>query len=210
MRNYLVSSKSETSSYEKFTAVKYDHMDTLHTFGEMAIVKDHPTRGMRSKLQDRGRPVMFLGTTHEHTRDTNRFLSVITNQILMSRDIIWTGKSYGEYHNIDPPQLPALPTRILLDKPADGPTEAKEVPVPPGISDVVQEEDLVDGLSDEDVFAEKKVLIKLQKFIPTILPTLTVVKPVVPNGIEPGRVFTPIELVIFYFLCQIQKCLVTP
>jgi hypothetical protein len=47
--------------------------------------------------------------------------------------------------NINPPHLPALPTRILLDKPADGPIEAKEVPVPPGISDVVEEEDLVDS-----------------------------------------------------------------
>jgi hypothetical protein len=182
--------------------VKYDFMDTLHTFGEMAIIKDHTTRGMRSKLQDRGRPVMFLGTTHENTRDTYRFLSVITNRILMSCDIIWTGKSYGEYYNINPPQLPALPTRILLDKPADGPIEAKEVPVSPSISDVVEEEDLVDSLCDEDgndFFAEKKSIIKLKKFIPIILPTPTVVKPVIPNGIEPGRVFTPIELVNILF-----------
>jgi hypothetical protein len=42
-RNYLVSYKSETSSYEKFMGVKYDCIDTLHTFGEMAIVGDHPT-----------------------------------------------------------------------------------------------------------------------------------------------------------------------
>jgi hypothetical protein len=94
----------------------YDRIDTLHTFGEMAIIEDHPTRGMRAKLQDHGRPVMFVGTTHEHTRDTYRFLSVITNRIITSRDIIWTGKSYGEYYNINPPQLPALPTRLLLDK----------------------------------------------------------------------------------------------
>jgi hypothetical protein len=64
MRNYLVSYKSDKSSYEKFIGVKYDWIDTLHTFDDMAIVEDHPNRGMHSKLQDRGRPVMFVGTIH--------------------------------------------------------------------------------------------------------------------------------------------------
>jgi hypothetical protein len=68
----------------------------VHTFGELAIVEDHPTHGMRAKLQDRGHPVMFVVTTHEHTRDTYRFLSVITNRIITSCDIIWTGESYVE------------------------------------------------------------------------------------------------------------------
>jgi hypothetical protein len=139
MWNYLVSYTSDKSSYEKFMGVKYDPIDTLHTFGEMVIVEDHPTRGMRSKLQDHGQPVMFVSTTHEHTRDAYRFLSVITNRIIMSRDVVWTRKSYGEYYNINPPQLPALPTRLLLDKPTNGPIEAIEVSVPPGISDVVEE-----------------------------------------------------------------------
>jgi hypothetical protein len=88
--------------------VNYDQIYTLHTFGEMAVVEDHPTHGMRSKLQDCGRPVMFVSTTHKHTCDTYRFLSVITNRILMSRDVVWTKKSYGEYYNINPPQLPVF------------------------------------------------------------------------------------------------------
>jgi hypothetical protein len=67
----------------------------------------------------------------------------------MSRDVVWTRKSYGEYYNINPPQLPAFLTLLLLDKPTDGPIEAIEVSVPPGISDVVEEEDLVDSFSDD-------------------------------------------------------------
>jgi hypothetical protein len=196
MRNYLVSYKSDTSSYEKFMGAKYDCIDTLHTFCEMAIIEDHPTRGIRAKLQDRGRPVMFVGTTHEHTSDTYHFLSVITKQIIASRDIIWTGKSYGEYYNINTPQLPALPTRILLDKPSDGPVTAWEVHAPPGLSNVVDEEEYIENLSNEDDFiAEKKLLTKLKKFIPTILPIPNVDKPVIPKGVEPGRVLTQVELV---------------
>jgi predicted metal-dependent hydrolase len=48
MWNYLVSYKSDKSSYEKFMGVKYDQIDTLHTFSEMAIVEDHCTCGMHS------------------------------------------------------------------------------------------------------------------------------------------------------------------
>jgi hypothetical protein len=78
-------------------------------------------------------------------------------------EVIW------EYYNINPPQLPALPTRILLDKPMDSPIKAIEVSVPPGISDAVDEEDLVDSFSaddEDDFFAEKKVLIKLKRLFP--------------------------------------------
>jgi hypothetical protein len=51
MRNYLAFYKRDTSSYEKFMGAKYDRIDTLHTFGEMAIVEDHLTCGMGAKLQ---------------------------------------------------------------------------------------------------------------------------------------------------------------
>jgi hypothetical protein len=75
---------------------------------------------------------------------------------------------------------------------------AREVHAPPGLSDIVNEEEQIESLSDEDkdeFIAEKKVLIKLNKFIPTILPTLNVAKPVIPKGVEPGTVLTPVELV---------------
>jgi hypothetical protein len=166
MRNYLVLYKSEKSSYEKFMGNKYDHINTLHTFGEMAIVEDHATCGIRAKLQDHGKPAMFVDTTHEHMQDTYRFLSVTTNRIIMSCNIVWTGKSYGEYYNINPPQFPALPTRILLDEPTDGPVEAQEVAATPGLSDAVDDEDRIDSLSGEeedDFMVDKKVIIKTQE-----------------------------------------------
>jgi Reverse transcriptase (RNA-dependent DNA polymerase) len=91
-----------------------------------------------------------------------------------------------------------LTIRIILDKQSDGLVTAREVHAPPRLSDVVDEEDHIKSLSDEDedgFIAEKKVLIKLKKFIPTILPIPTVDKPVIPKGVEPGRVLTPVELV---------------
>jgi hypothetical protein len=173
---------------------KYDCINTHRTLGEMAIVEDHATCGMRAKLQDRGKPAMFVGATHEHTRDTYRF-----NRIIMSRNIVWTGKSYGEYYNIYPPQLPALQTRIILDKPTDGSLEAQEVAAPPGLSDAVDNGDHIDSLSDEeedDFIADENVIIKLKKcvnFKPT--PPPRVVKPLVHNEAEPERVPWAVELV---------------
>jgi hypothetical protein len=120
MRNYLVTAKSLMSSYEKFMGHKFDRIETLYAFGEMAIVEDNPSRGLRSKLQDRGKPALFLGTTHEHTHDTYHFLNLLTNCIIMSRDVIWLQHSYGEYYNISPPTMPAILTRILITKDADG------------------------------------------------------------------------------------------
>jgi hypothetical protein len=183
MRIYLVSYKSEKSSYENFMGEKYNRINTLHTFGEMASVEDHATRGMREKLQDRGKPAMFVGTTHEHTRDTYCFLSITTNRIIMSRNVVWTGRSYGEYYNINPPQMPAIPTCLLLNKQTDGLVEAREVTAPPGFSDVIDDDKPIDGLSDEDeddFMANKKIKIQLKEcvhFASTPKPPLCVTKP---------------------------------
>jgi molybdenum cofactor biosynthesis enzyme MoaA len=66
MRNILVNYKSNTSAHEKFMGTKFEHLNTLHTFGEMAIVEDHQSRGMHGKLNNRGRPAMFLGVQPDH------------------------------------------------------------------------------------------------------------------------------------------------
>jgi hypothetical protein len=45
---------------------KFEHLNTLNTFGEMYVVEDHQLRGMRSKLNNCGRPAMFLGVQPDH------------------------------------------------------------------------------------------------------------------------------------------------
>jgi hypothetical protein len=191
MSNYLVTSKSPMSPYEKFMGHKFGKIDTLHSFGEMAIVEDHPSRGMHSKVQDRDKPALFIGTTHKHTRNMYCFLNLLTHHFIMSRDVIWLTQSYGEFHNISPPTMPAIWTHIFLAKDVDGPIEAREVPAPPGIPDAVEEEDFVETLFDEDeddFVAEKKVLIRLKKFIPAVMPPPAFANKAVPIGIETERV----------------------
>jgi hypothetical protein len=76
MRNILGNYKINTSAHEKFLGTKFEHLNTLHTFGEMAILEDHQSRGMRGKLNNRGRPAMFLGVQPDHARDMYSFLNL--------------------------------------------------------------------------------------------------------------------------------------
>jgi hypothetical protein len=59
------------------------------------------------------------------------FLNLLTNRIIMSRDVIWLQQSYGEYYNISPPTMPAIKTRILITKDTDGPIMAQETACSP-------------------------------------------------------------------------------
>jgi hypothetical protein len=45
---------------------KFELLNDLHTFGEMAIVEDHQSRDMSGKLNNRGRPAMFVGVQPYH------------------------------------------------------------------------------------------------------------------------------------------------
>jgi hypothetical protein len=62
--NILVNYKSNKYAHKKAMGTKFEHLNTLHTFGEMAIVEDHQSRGMRFKLNNCCRPATFLGFNH--------------------------------------------------------------------------------------------------------------------------------------------------
>ena len=44
----------------------------LRTWGEMGIVANHEDKKIRSKLADRGRPMMFVGYATDHAGDVYR------------------------------------------------------------------------------------------------------------------------------------------
>jgi hypothetical protein len=57
----------------------FQHLNTPHTFSEMAIVEDHQSHGVRGKLNNHGRPAMFLGVQPDHARDMYCFLNLGMN-----------------------------------------------------------------------------------------------------------------------------------
>ena len=54
-------------------------------------------KAIKGKLQNRGKPVMYLGRAAQHTPDTYRLLNLETQQIIRERGGIWLNKVYGEY-----------------------------------------------------------------------------------------------------------------
>jgi hypothetical protein len=87
----------------------------------------------------------------------------------MSRNVVWLKKSYGEYFNIPPADLPVINTRLVIEKPTDGAIEAREDLIVPMVARPDTLEDHIESLSDDeedDFIADKKVLIKLKKTVP--------------------------------------------
>ena len=72
----------------------------LKTFGEIGIAAIHENKKIRGKLDDRGRPCMFVGYAKNHAGNVYRMLNLKTNRIILTRDIIWLKKLYGEYKGI--------------------------------------------------------------------------------------------------------------
>ena len=61
----------------------------------MVVVRSIAT--IKAKLGDRGKICMFLGYAQKNTDSTFRMLNIRTKLIVLSRDIIWLNKTYGEY-----------------------------------------------------------------------------------------------------------------
>ena len=107
LKNIMSTYNSKTPPYELFHEVKYNAMDTLRTFGEMAIIIDNP-RAIRSKLEDRGKIVMYMGRDPEHSADTYRFLNIRTRLILISRNVKWLNMTYDEFATVNKDKLAFL------------------------------------------------------------------------------------------------------
>ncbi len=80
----------------KFKGEQYNWVYSLRTFGEMAVLLDNAT-ATQDKLTDRGRVCMFVGYSDEHPRHTYRFVNLSTNRVVISRDVKWLNKTWGEY-----------------------------------------------------------------------------------------------------------------
>ena len=75
------------------------YVDTLQSFGNIAIIKEN--KMIKSKLDNRGIEAMFVGYADDHAKGVYRFLNLKSGKIVMSRNYVWTNKTYGEFRNIN-------------------------------------------------------------------------------------------------------------
>ena len=77
-------------------------MKHLRSFGEMAVVAINERKKMRSKIDTRGKPSMFVGYADDNAGDVYRFINIQTKKFILSRDAQWLNlfwKHYKMKHN---------------------------------------------------------------------------------------------------------------
>ena len=72
-------------------------------FGQLGILKVlQPT----NKLSNKGLKAIFVGYANKHAGNVYRFVNPNTNRIILSRDVKWLSKRYGEEKNVKPLFVP--------------------------------------------------------------------------------------------------------
>jgi hypothetical protein len=100
IENAIVSHHKPKSSFNVFYKTAEVGPRPLKPSGDIAIVEYNQTRKIRVKLADRGRPCLYLGIAADHSTQVHLFLNLDTNHIILSRDLIWLNKSYGDWKGL--------------------------------------------------------------------------------------------------------------
>jgi hypothetical protein len=124
LENALVSSRQNTPAYQLLTKKEFPIVSGLHPFGELAVIATSASRKIRGKLDDRGRICIYLGRSLNHSVEIGRFLNLTSNHVILSRDITWLVKTYGEWKGIQGYILSFTDTSIDSDSDHDPEPEA--------------------------------------------------------------------------------------
>ena len=80
--NVLVTTNKPLSSYRRMFEKDPPYVRNLRTYGEIGIVAYHNNKKVRGKLDDRGRPCVFVGYPRDHCGDVYRMLDVETKGVI--------------------------------------------------------------------------------------------------------------------------------
>jgi Reverse transcriptase (RNA-dependent DNA polymerase) len=131
IENAIVTATKKVPANTKFYGPDKIEIHNLKIFGEIGVVENGANRKMRAKLEDRGRPCMYLGRAQNHSSDTFRFLNLSTNKIIISRNVVWLNKVYGEWKGLTSTNLTSV-THLELDNEETEDDEDYEMVQSPG------------------------------------------------------------------------------
>jgi hypothetical protein len=94
----------------QFYGITNPKIKVIKPFREMAIVEYNARRTIRAKLENRGRACLFLGHAPNHADDTYCFLNLTTKKVIISRDVVWLAKCYGDWRGITSNVINVVPT----------------------------------------------------------------------------------------------------
>ena len=95
--NTMVRKERTKPPYTLFYNDEPKYKKYLRSFGEMAVIAISDGKKMRSKLDTRGRPGIFVGYANDHAGNVYRFINIQMKKIILSRDIQWLNSFWEEY-----------------------------------------------------------------------------------------------------------------
>ncbi len=100
IENNMPDKKDENPPSVKLYQRQSSWMKNLRTFGEIAVVNNTSKSKIAKKLENKGKICMLVGYSEEHPKGTYRFMDLNTKKVIMSRDVSWMNKTWGEYQGI--------------------------------------------------------------------------------------------------------------
>jgi transposase InsO family protein len=113
LENIIVQPGQKATAYELFYDGNPEWLDSLHTFGEIAFVRD-PVK-IRSKLKNQGFPAIYLGPAKFHAKNVHNFWNPMTQCSLTSRNIVFLNRNYADYYKLSPENVAHLIAAVKND-----------------------------------------------------------------------------------------------
>ena len=89
--NILVQESAKSPPFTQFFGVDAKYAKHLRGFGEMCVVADTDNKVGRTKIDPRGKIILFVGYSTQHAGEVYRLLNPKTSRVIHSRDVKWTG-----------------------------------------------------------------------------------------------------------------------
>jgi hypothetical protein len=99
----ILSRNGGKSSYELFYKKEAKYSKSLQIFREIGI-KISQSNNHQETMKDKGNLCVFLGLESNHPKDAYRVLDSKTKSIMITRDVRWLHKNYGEYYGTISPK----------------------------------------------------------------------------------------------------------
>ena len=98
LNSILVTDRRNETPFQIFFGKGFrSQIDSTKIFGEMVIVTNREK--IKAKLADRGKTCMWLGYARNHPAGTYRVLNLMTRKVIITRDVLFLRKSYGDWAN---------------------------------------------------------------------------------------------------------------
>jgi len=105
LENHLITPNRSLTPYQQFFGKGHLHILTsMQKFGEICIAtfKDNTHR---AKLANQGTPGIWVGFANNHPTGTHRIFNPKTKRIILTGDVAFLNKSYGEFYKVEKPVI---------------------------------------------------------------------------------------------------------